>query len=221
MAAEVGHPHRTRRSRRSCGSSRRSGLRRLRITGGEPTIRPQISTSSIADAARDPGDRGHRALDERRAAARSSRRLLATAGLDRVNMSADSVCAPIASRRSRGATSASIRSPRRRRREDAGLGADQDQRRRHARRSTTTRSCDFARLTLEHPWHVRFIELMPVGDMRELTWEHVVPSDEVLRRDSRRVAPLAPRRGPARGNGPRAILSACRARAARSASSRR
>ena len=41
---------------------------------------------------------------------------------------------------------------------------------------------DFARLTLEHPWHVRFIELMPVGDLRELTWEHVVPSDEVLAR---------------------------------------
>ena len=27
---------------------------------------------------------------------------------------------------------------------------------------------DFARLTLDHPWHVRFIELMPVGDLREL-----------------------------------------------------
>ena len=44
---------------------------------------------------------------------------------------------------------------------------------------------DFARLTLEHPWHVRFIELMPVGEMRELTWEHVVPSDEVLARIAR------------------------------------
>jgi len=39
---------------------------------------------------------------------------------------------------------------------------------------------DFARLTLEHDWHVRFIELMPVGDMRELTFEHVVPSSEVV-----------------------------------------
>ena len=28
---------------------------------------------------------------------------------------------------------------------------------------------DFARLTLNHPWHVRFIELMPVGGLRELT----------------------------------------------------
>ena len=48
---------------------------------------------------------------------------------------------------------------------------------------------DFARLTLEHPWHVRFIELMPVGEMRELTFEHVVPSDEILAR-LRAIAPL-------------------------------
>ncbi len=41
---------------------------------------------------------------------------------------------------------------------------------------------DFARLTLDNAWHVRFIELMPVGGLRELTFEHVVPSDEVLER---------------------------------------
>jgi cyclic pyranopterin phosphate synthase len=62
---------------------------------------------------------------------------------------------------------------------------------------------DFARLTVEHPWHVRFIELMPVGEMAHLTWEHVVPSDELLARVSR-IGPLAPFEGPARGNGPAA-----------------
>ena len=41
---------------------------------------------------------------------------------------------------------------------------------------------DFARLTMAHPWHVRFIELMPVGEMAEHEWEHVVPSDEILAR---------------------------------------
>jgi cyclic pyranopterin phosphate synthase len=60
---------------------------------------------------------------------------------------------------------------------------------------------DFARLTIDHPWHVRFIELMPVGDMRELTWDHVVPSDEVLERIAR-LGALAPDGGPAKGNGP-------------------
>ena len=55
---------------------------------------------------------------------------------------------------------------------------------------------DFARLTLDHPWHVRFIELMPVGEMRELTWEHVVPSDEVLvaHRGARRARAATPAR---------------------------
>ena len=41
---------------------------------------------------------------------------------------------------------------------------------------------DYARLTLERPWHVRFIELMPVGEMATLSEEHVVPSGEILRR---------------------------------------
>ena len=48
---------------------------------------------------------------------------------------------------------------------------------------------------------MRFIELMPVGDMRELTWEHVVPSDEVLDRIGR-IGALSPDGGPPRGNGP-------------------
>jgi cyclic pyranopterin phosphate synthase len=60
-----------------------------------------------------------------------------------------------------------------------------------------------ARLTLDNPWHVRFIELMPVGDLRALTWEHVVPSDEILAR-LRAIAPLVPTAGPSRGNGPAA-----------------
>ncbi len=69
---------------------------------------------------------------------------------------------------------------------------------------------DFARLTLAHEWHVRFIELMPVGDMRELTWEHVVPSEEVLSRVAR-IARLTPTSGPARGNGPATYYRLARA----------
>jgi cyclic pyranopterin phosphate synthase len=64
---------------------------------------------------------------------------------------------------------------------------------------------DLARLTLDRPWHVRFIELMPVGEMRALTWEHVVPSAEVLARASDALASaggLEPGGAPSRGNGP-------------------
>jgi cyclic pyranopterin phosphate synthase len=48
---------------------------------------------------------------------------------------------------------------------------------------------------------VRFIELMPVGEMSGLTWEHIVPSEEVLARVSL-LGALDTDAGPARGNGP-------------------
>ena len=60
---------------------------------------------------------------------------------------------------------------------------------------------DFARLTMEMPVHVRFIELMPVGEMAHLTDAHIVPSAEVLARAGT-LGPLAPAAGPARGYGP-------------------
>lgn len=175
------------------------GLRRLRITGGEPTIRPQVqdlvrmlrSVPGITDIALSTN--GVR-LPELAPALRD-------AGLDRVNMSVDSLrddrIVRIA-RRSLGFDP--IRAAKAA--QDAGLdpiklnmvvmrGVNDDE------------VVDLAKLTIEHPWHVRFIELMPVGDMRELTWDHVVPSDEILSRLNA-VAPLTPSAGPARGNGPAA-----------------
>ena len=57
----------------------------------------------------------------------------------------------------------------------------------------------------------RFIELMPVGGMRELTFEHVVPSAEILDRIAR-LGALEPSEGPARGNGPAAYYRLAGAR---------
>ena len=173
------------------------GLRRLRLTGGEPTIRPDLdrlvamlrAVPEIEDIALSTNGVKLPELAPR----------LRAAGLDRVNMSADSLrpdrIAAIARRDLgfdpvRSALAA----------EAAGLdpikinvvvlrGVNDDE------------VEDFARLTLRHPWHVRFIELMPVGDLRELTWEHVVPSDEVLARVAA-LGALEPAEGPARGNGP-------------------
>ena len=173
------------------------GLRRLRITGGEPTIRPDLE-SLIRQLRSIPGIEDI-ALSTNGARLPQMAKSLRAAGLDRINMSADSLqparIAAIA-RRNLGfdpiaaATAA----------EDAGLspikinvvvlrGTNDDE------------VEDFARLTLERPWHVRFIELMPVGDMRELTWDHVVPSDEVLARIGT-IGALTPDGGPPRGNGP-------------------
>jgi cyclic pyranopterin phosphate synthase len=178
------------------------GLRRLRITGGEPTIRPQIHELI----------RMLRAIPEIEDIAISTNGvrlpeiagILRECGLDRVNMSVDSLRADRIARIARrnlgfDPVRAALAAQR------AGLdpiklnvvvmrGINDDE------------IIDLARLTNEHPWHVRFIELMPVGDMRELTWEHIVPSDEILARLSA-VAPLTPASGPARGNGPAAYYT--------------
>ena len=186
------------------------GLRRLRITGGEPTIRPALDTligllravPGIEDIALSTN--GVKLQHDPALAGR-----LAAAGLDRVNMSADSLrperIAAI-SRRSIGFDPvAAARSA-----EDAGLGPVKINVV-VMRGINDDEIVDFARLTLEHPWHVRFIELMPVGEMRALTWEHVVPSDEVLERVAA-LGPMEPCDGPARGNGPAAYYRLAGAR---------
>jgi len=58
---------------------------------------------------------------------------------------------------------------------------------------------DFAAITRERPWHVRFIELMPVGRNLHLT-DRFVSTDEVLRRIDA-IDGLEPDPGPL-GNGP-------------------
>lgn len=58
---------------------------------------------------------------------------------------------------------------------------------------------DFAEVTRRRPWHVRFIELMPVGENLHLT-DRFLSADEVLRR-IRSLGELEPDAGPV-GNGP-------------------
>jgi cyclic pyranopterin phosphate synthase len=173
------------------------GLRRVRITGGEPTIRPNIeelvrllrAIPEIEDIALSTNGVKLPELGAR----------LRAAGLDRINMSADSLrpdriaaiarrnlgfdpvtCALAAERVGIGPIKINVVVMR-------GINDDEIE--------------DFARLTLDHPWHVRFIELMPVGEMSGLTWEHCVPSDEVLSRIAS-LGALSPDGGPPRGNGP-------------------
>jgi cyclic pyranopterin phosphate synthase len=173
------------------------GLRRLRITGGEPTIRPDLVTL-VRMLKAVPGIEDI-ALSTNGVKLPELAAPLRDAGLDRVNISADSLradrIAAIARRNFPFDPAASARAA-----QAAGLdpiklnvvvmrGINDDE------------IADFARLTLDHPWHVRFIELMPVGDMANLTFEHVVPSDEVLQRAGVHGA-LEVSSGPARGNGP-------------------
>ena len=173
------------------------GISRIRISGGEPTIRPDLhrlvamlrSIDGIQDIA----------LSTNGVRLPEMARELSEAGLDRVNISADSLRSDrirrIARRDLRFDPVHSALAAER-----AGLspvklngvvmrGINDDE------------ITEFARLTLDHPWHVRFIELMPVGELAALTWEHVVPSEEILARlsDCGSMSPVA---GPPAGNGP-------------------
>jgi cyclic pyranopterin phosphate synthase len=182
------------------------GLRRIRLTGGEPTLRPDLerivalirAVPGIEDVALSTN--GVRLVQDAGLAAR-----LHAAGLDRVNVSVDSLrperVAAIA-RRHLGVDPIAAAE----RAEAAGLepvklnvvvirGMNDDE------------VEAMARLTLDRPWHVRFIELMPVGELAESlggdVLSRVVPGDELLQR-LRAVAPLRPDGGPERGNGPAA-----------------
>jgi cyclic pyranopterin phosphate synthase len=173
------------------------GLRRLRITGGEPTIRPNIE--ELVRLLRAVPEIEDIALSTNGVKLPELAARLRAAGLDRINMSADSLrpdriaaiarrnlgfdpvmCALAAERVGIAPIKINVVVMR-------GINDDEIE--------------DFARLTLEHPWHVRFIELMPVGEMSGLTWEHIVPSDEVLSRIAS-LGALSPDGGPPRGNGP-------------------
>jgi len=175
------------------------GVSRLRITGGEPTIRPQLSTL-VAMLRAVPGIEDI-ALSTNGVRLPEMAAELKAAGLDRVNMSADSLRPDrIREIARRSLTFSPVEAAQAA--ERAGLGPVK-------LNTVVMRGInddeleDFARLTLEHPWHVRFIELMPVGEMADVAFERVVPSDEILARLSR-IAPLASDAGPARGNGPAA-----------------
>jgi cyclic pyranopterin phosphate synthase len=173
------------------------GLRRLRLTGGEPTLRPQLEV--LVAMLRSIPEIEDISLSTNGVRLAEVAPALKVAGLDRVNMSADSLrperIKAIARRNLdfcpvSAATAA----------ERAGLspiklnvvvmrGINDDE------------IADFARLTVDHAWHVRFIELMPVGEMRDFTADRIVSGDEILARLSS-VAQLTPAIGPARGNGP-------------------
>ncbi|MHB1312223.1 MAG: GTP 3',8-cyclase MoaA [Gemmatimonadaceae bacterium] len=174
------------------------GLKRLRLTGGEPTIRPDLVT--LIRMLREVPGIEDIALSTNGVKLPEMAPAMRAAGLDRVNMSADSLRADRIAAIARRTTSfdpvASARAAT-----DAGLdplklnvvmirGINDDE------------VEDFAALTVDHPWHVRFIELMPVGDMAETEFEKVVPSDEILARIAARFGTLEPHDGPARGNGP-------------------
>ena len=183
------------------------GLRRVRITGGEPTIRPELPR--LVGMIRAVGAIEDISLSTNGVKLPALAQPLREAGLDRVNISVDSLRPErirAIARRAFPFTPVDAAAAA----ERAGLapiklnvvvmrGINDDE------------IAALARLTLDRPWHVRFIELMPVGEMRALTWDHVVPSAEVLARAADALSAyggLEAAAAPARGNGPAAYYRA-------------
>ena len=173
------------------------GLRRVRITGGEPLVRRDVaalagmiaSIPGIDDLALSTNAV---LLDEHAGA-------LKAAGVRRLNVSLDSL------RPER--VDALARRPGTARRVMAGLAAAEDAGFEPIklnvvlmRGANDDEIPDFAALTRERPWHVRFIELMPTGANLALSANAFVSCTEALER-LQGIAELEPVAGPP-GNGP-------------------
>jgi len=152
------------------------GVSQIRLTGGEPLVRADLPVliRMLADI---PGIDDISLTTNAMLLEKMARKLV-QAGLNRVNISLDTLNPEKFARITRGGllekalngiTAA----------ESAGLnpikinvvamrGVNEDE------------FLDLARLTLEHPWHVRFIELMPIGNQQPWGQDFPSPQDAFI-----------------------------------------
>jgi cyclic pyranopterin phosphate synthase len=164
------------------------GVRKVRLTGGEPTVRPGI-VDLVREIAAVPGIEDvamttNGVLLEYLAAD------LARAGLRRVNVSLDTLD-PVKFRRiTRGGRLERVL---------AGIARAEAVGLRPIKlNAVVVRGFNeedvvaLARLTLEHPWEVRFIEVMPFGSVADLAEAGIVRSEETRARIEAALGPLHP-----------------------------
>ncbi len=173
------------------------GLRRVRITGGEPLVRRDV-TNLVALLAEVSGI-DDIALSSNAVLLGDMARELRDAGVNRINVSLDSL------RPDR--VDAIARRPGSFDRIMDGLAAAEEVgfspikiNAVIMRGRNDDEIEDFARITLERPWHVRFIEVMPVGENLDVSANEYMPASAMLRR-VRSIGELEPVQGPP-GNGP-------------------
>ena len=174
-----------------------SGVRRVRITGGEPLVRPDVA-EIVAGIRGIPGVE-EISLSTNGVLLAETAPALARAGLTRVNASLDTL------RPERFRAIAGAETMRRvldgiEAADAAGLGPVKVNTV-LLRKRNDDEILDLARLTLDRPWHVRFIELMPVAWNREFHADLYVPTSEVLNR-LQEAFPLETPEGPVVGGGP-------------------
>lgn len=173
------------------------GLKRVRFTGGEPLVRRDLP-ELVAMVAAVPGIEDL-SLSTNAVLLAEHAEALKQAGLHRVNVSLDSLRPERVDAIARRSGSHAKIMEGLRAAEEFGFaplkinvvlmgGKNDDE------------LADFAELTRERPWHVRFIEVMPTGSNLDLSRENFVSCAEALRR-IRALGELEPVTGPT-GNGP-------------------
>ena len=173
------------------------GLERVRITGGEPLIRRDLS--DLVKMIADVPEIEDLSLSTNAVLLADQAEALKQAGVQRLNISLDSLQADRVDAISRRPGSYSKIMEGLDAAEEVGFaplkinvvlirGQNDDE------------IEDFARLSRDRPWHIRFIELMPTGSNLELSTNNFVSCKDALAR-IRRMGGIEPVEGPV-GNGP-------------------
>lgn len=173
------------------------GLRCVRLTGGEPLVRRDVP-ALVAMLKAIPGIEDI-ALSTNAVLLREQGAALKAAGVNRVNISLDSLRADRIDAIARRANTHEKILDGIAAAEELGFGPIKLNAVIMRGRNDDELE-DFARATIDRPWHVRFIEVMPVEDNLDISASEYVSSLEMLER-IRRIGEIEPVTGPA-GNGP-------------------
>lgn len=162
------------------------GFEKIRLTGGEPTIRRNL-LAIVAGIAATPGIREISMTTNGLRLAELAQPLK-QAGLTRVNISIDTLDPEKFRRITRGGDFVRVW---------AGIQAAERAGLTPIKLNTVVvRGYNdedvvaLARLTLERPWQLRFIEMMPLAGVGELAEQSVVPSAEIIARLEQAYGPL-------------------------------
>jgi len=164
------------------------GFDKIRLTGGEPTVRPNIA-EIVRGIAGTPGVQTVTMTTNGILLGKLAGPL-AAAGLKRVNVSLDTLDPAKFRRLTRRGGFEDVW--------EGILAAERAGLTPVKLNAVVVRGyndedvADLARLTLEHPWQVRFIEMMPFAGATELQTSQMVPQAEIQQRIERVFGPLAP-----------------------------
>lgn len=163
------------------------GVRKVRLTGGEPTLCPGLV--ELVRAIRAIGGIEDLAMTTNGLLLDELAHPLAAAGLRRINVSLDTLDPDRFSRITRGGRVEKVL---------AGIAAAEAAGMEPVKvnavvvRDLSDDVVPLAALTLERPWEVRFIEMMPVGTVASFAETSVVTTRETMARIEAALGPLTP-----------------------------